>query len=102
MSLISFDSLKQYLIVSYRPTFISNPTLGKEGVTRMLRKMYLFVLLGPLALAGCATTAQDSAKAPKQGYVYVVGSKDSKGAVWICPEKPGKGECEPVRVILEE
>jgi uncharacterized protein YceK len=68
----------------------------------MHKKEYLFALLGVLALSGCATTAQDSAKAPKQGYVYVVGSKDSKGAVWICPEKPGKGECEPVRVIMEE
>jgi hypothetical protein len=64
--------------------------------------MYLFVLLGPIALAGCATTAQDSAKATKQGYIYVVGSKDSKGAVWICPEKPGTEECEPVRVIREK
>jgi hypothetical protein len=68
----------------------------------MYRNIHFFSLVGVLAFFGCATTAQDSAKAPKQGYVYVVGSKDSKGAVWICPEKPGKGECEPVRVILEE
>ena len=73
-----------------------------KGVTLMYRTIYFLSLAGMLTLSGCATTAQDSAKAAKQGYVYVVGSKDSKGAVWICPEKPGKGECEPVRVILEE
>jgi hypothetical protein len=63
---------------------------------------YQIGLLAMLAFSGCATTAQDSAKATKPGYIYVVGSKDSKGAVWICPEKPGTGECEPVRVIREK
>jgi hypothetical protein len=68
----------------------------------MRKKTCRLVLLWVLALSGCATTAQDSAKAAKEGYIYVVGSKDSRGAVWICPEKPGKGECEPVRVIMEK
>lgn len=73
-----------------------------KGVTTVYRNIYFFSLLGVLFIAGCATTARDSAKATKEGYIYVVGSKDNKGSIWICPEKPGQGECEPVRIIMEE
>lgn len=80
--------------------FMIHPRNYQEGVTGMHKKTCLVALLGVLALSGCATTAQDSAKAAKEGYIYVVGSQEGKSAVWICPDKPGKGECEPVRVIM--
>lgn len=55
----------------------------------------------PIALAwcasGCVTTAWGSAPSPREGWVYMTGSRGADPVVWLCPEA-GDQECVEVRV----
>jgi hypothetical protein len=47
--------------------------------------------------AGCVTTAWGSAPSPREGWVYMTGSRGAGPVVWLCPEA-GDQECVEVRV----
>lgn len=59
------------------------------------------LLLGLLTTAGCNTVMHGSAPA-REGYIYVVGSRQNRPTVWLCPNAPKKGECQIVEVSVEE
>ena len=69
-----------------------------------MRKTLLVVaLLAMGGLAGCATWFNGSASAP-DGSIYVVGAHHvpfvgPMPAAWLCPGKPGNGECTRVTVV---
>ena len=69
-----------------------------------MRKMFLAVaLLATSGLSGCATWFLGSAPAA-DGSIYVVGGRQVFGGtsiptIWLCPSKPGDGECRRVNVI---
>lgn len=61
---------------------------------------------GVIALAAVAFSAMGCSKnifyasAPaKTGWVYVVGSKNDRAQLWLCPNQPGKGGCHEVDVV---
>jgi hypothetical protein len=47
--------------------------------------------------AGCVTTAWGSAPSPREGWVYMAGSRGADPVMWLCPEA-GDEECVEVRV----
>lgn len=49
-----------------------------------------------LSSAGCATQFMGTAPSAAPGKTYVVGSTNSKAAVWLCPT--GGGDCKEVDV----
>jgi hypothetical protein len=67
---------------------------------RKLGSLIAAVLLLGLA-AGCNTVMHGSAPA-REGYIYVVGSRQNRPTVWLCPNAPKKGECQVVEVNVEE
>ena len=63
--------------------------------------MRCLLLIGTMFLMGCSTTINDSAPSPQPGMVFVVGSKQGRPQVWLCPDRPGKGECQEVDVEVQ-
>lgn len=63
---------------------------------------------GVIALAAVAFSAMGCknifyASAPaKTGWVYVVGAKNDRAQLWLCPSLPGKGGCQEVDVVERE
>lgn len=66
----------------------------------MNRTLLIGLVAGGLSI-GCNTVMQGSAPA-REGYIYVVGSKQNRPVVWLCPSAPKKGECQIVSVTEEE
>lgn len=61
---------------------------------------------GVMALIAMATAAMGCSKniffasAPaKTGWIYVVGAKNDRAQLWLCPSQPGKGACHEVDVV---
>ena len=63
----------------------------------MVRSLFLLAL----ASTGCVTTAFGSAPSPREGWVYVVGSRNADPVVWLCPSD-GSRECEEVQVEVDK
>ena len=64
-----------------------------------MRAWLMVLMLLVVGLAGCSTTANGVAPA-RQGWVYVVGSKQSRARVWLCPATPSAGsECREIDVM---
>ena len=60
----------------------------------------LLCAISATMLSGCSTYFQGTAPAAP-GKVYVVGAKQGVilgSKIWLCPDKPGSGECEAVEV----
>lgn len=58
-----------------------------------------FIVLGSLALAGCSSTGfYSSAPAAQTGMEYVVGHRNSRRAVYLCPTGGSSAECQRVEV----
>ena len=66
-----------------------------------LRDMRILLACLAVASVGC-TTMNDSAPGPQPGSTFVVGSKQGRPAIWLCPEKSGGGECRWVEVDVDE
>lgn len=57
----------------------------------------LAVVAGALALSACSSTAFYGSAAAREGYEYVVGMKNNRAQIWLCPtHKPG--DCQEVAV----
>jgi hypothetical protein len=60
-------------------------------------------VLALLALAfgsmGCNKNVFFSSAPAKAGWIYVVGSKNDRAQLWLCPATPGKGQCQEVDVV---
>jgi len=60
----------------------------------------VFLVLLALGAAGCNKNFFHASAAAKPGWIYVVGSKNDRAQVWLCPAAPGKGsECHDVDVV---
>ncbi len=61
-------------------------------------KIHTILLVGALGAAGmgCTTQFMGTAPAAAPGKTYVVGAKQNRAAIWLCP-KTG-GECQRVDV----
>jgi hypothetical protein len=61
------------------------------------------LLLAALALSamGCNKTVFFASAPAKTGYVYVVGSKNDRAQVWLCPAQPGQGRCHEIETEVE-
>jgi len=65
------------------------------------------VVVGAIALlalcsTGCAKIFFWSAAPAKQGWVYVVGSKNDRAQGWLCPSTPGQGRCKEIEIEVED
>lgn len=54
-----------------------------------------------LGASGCVTTAWSSAPSPREGWVYMAGSRGSDPLLWLCPED-GDKECIEVEMKVDE
>lgn len=62
-----------------------------------MRKIILLSLaIISMLSSGCATYANGSAKAPKEGDIYIVGSEGSKAKAWLC--RGSDNNCSEVNV----
>lgn len=64
-------------------------------------------LMGAIALlafgsAGCSKIFFWGTAPAKQGWVYVVGSKNDRAQGWLCPSTPGQGRCKEIEIETEE
>ncbi|MBL9023804.1 MAG: hypothetical protein JNL21_16540 [Myxococcales bacterium] len=64
-----------------------------------MKATVLFLLA--LSSTGCVTTAWSSTPSPREGWVYVAGSRNADPVVWLCPAD-GSKECEVVKVEVDE
>jgi hypothetical protein len=66
----------------------------------MIRIAILAALL--VAATGCSKNIFFASAPAKTGWIYVVGSKNDRAQLWLCPNAPGKGACREVDVVESE
>ncbi len=69
-----------------------------------MKKVLGAVLLLALGVgaSGCAKITFWSVAPAKQGWIYVVGSKNDRSQGWLCPSTPGQGHCKEVEIELDD
>jgi hypothetical protein len=55
-----------------------------------------------VASTGCSKNIFFASAPAKTGWIYVVGSKNDRAQLWLCPSAPGKGACREVDVVEVE
>lgn len=65
------------------------------------------LVVGAIALlavgsTGCSKIFFHGVAPAKQGWVYVVGSKNDRAQGWLCPSQPGQGRCKEIEIELED
>lgn len=63
------------------------------------RLMALAALALALASTGCNKNVFYASAPAKAGWIYVVGAKNDRAQLWLCPAVPGKGRCQEVDVV---
>jgi hypothetical protein len=51
---------------------------------------------------GCSKSIFFASAPAKTGWIYVVGAKNDRAQLWLCPSAPGKGSCHEVDVVEVE
>lgn len=59
------------------------------------------LLVSLVAVTGCSSTAFFGTAAAREGYEYVVGHKDGRSKIWLCPNRQ-PGRCQEVRVEVAD